>query len=272
MLVISQNLVLSEAEAALDPNCPLIAWENVITAAGITAESEDPDYPASNLANALTHSQAQWRSATTAVQKITFTISSVDPIDSLCIAGHNFGTAEAAITIGYYDGSLVWHELVEEMMPADDKPLMFRFTEQSLSSITIALAASSQTPRAAVVYVGKLLVVERRLYVGHTPLPYARKVTAVNGRSEAGNYLGRIVLQRARETTIPFQLISPEFYREKMDGFLAAATEDTPFFFAWRPDDYPLEVGFCWLTDDPMPVPTAPSNRIAFDLKVGGIA
>lgn len=270
MLVISQNLVLSEPEASLNENCPLVGWRNVITATGVAADFEDPDYPASNLANNLTHSI--WRSTTTDAQEITFTIAEVDPVDSICIARHNFGTAEVAVTPGYYDESDVWHELVAEVMPGDDKPLMFRFTGQSLASITLRLAAGSSEPFAAVVYVGKLLVLQRRIYRDHVPLPYARKVKIVNGRSESGNYLGRIVLQRSRETAIRMQLLTPAWYRSTLDEFLAAAIEDTPFFFAWRPEEYPLEVGYCWLLDEPMPAPASPANLIAFDVKVGGIA
>lgn len=270
MLVISPNLVLTPTEAARDPNCPLVAWQNVVTAAGIDADYEDPSWPAANLANALTH--LQWRSTSTLAQEVNFAIGTVDEVNSLSIANHNFGSAEIAVTVGYYDGGLVWHELVPEMMPADDKPLMYWFTSTSLSSITLRLAAGAAAPRAAVVYVGQLLVLERRIYVDHVPLPHARRVKAVNGRSESGAYIGRIVLQRSRETTIALQLLTPEFLREELDAFLAAAVEDTPFFFAWRPEDYPLEVGYCWLLDDPMPAPASPANLIAVSLKVGGIA
>ncbi|HEY0220024.1 MAG TPA: hypothetical protein VGC26_09720, partial [Afipia sp.] len=73
------------------------------------------------------------------------------------------------------------------------------------------------------------------------------------------------------ETSVPLSLITPAWYRANMDPFLAAAKE-TPFFFAWRPNTYPREVGFCWLTDDPMPVPVDTGNLIGFSLNLSGVA
>jgi hypothetical protein len=60
MLVISQNLVLSPAEAALPDGVPLILYENKVTRTNVTATSEDSDYPITNVANVATNQE--WRS------------------------------------------------------------------------------------------------------------------------------------------------------------------------------------------------------------------
>lgn len=266
-IVISTALVLAGAGDGLSLDHPIIGSHNVVTSATIAADEEASGYPASNLANPTTF--LEWRGTTTGAQELTITTNEVDAIDYVGIAKHNFGTGAIAISLGYYDG-VTWVELVDEFIPADDSPLILRFTPQSLATVVIALAAGAVIPRAAVVYCGKLLVLERKIYVGHTPAPHARKTTFVNGRSESGNFLGRIELGAYRETSIPISLISPAWYREYMDPFLATG-KDLPFFFGWRPLTYPQEVGYLWLMDDPMPVPTGPSNLIAFDMKVGGV-
>mgnify|MGYP000417419588 FL=1 len=120
---------------------------------------------------------------------------------------------------------------------------------------------------------GDLLVMERRIYSGHTPISQARKTVVSNNRSESGKFLGRIVTGESRETTASFRLFTPEWTRAHMPAFLLAA-EERPFFFVWRPATYPNEVGYVWLVDDPMPTPqdAGSGNLTAFDLKLGGVA
>lgn len=267
MLVISTNYVLSPAAAAADPDVPAVGWHNVVVASGIVADTQEANYPASNLANPATH--LEWRAADDSEQYLTVTTNEVDPIDYVGIAKHNFGTAEIVVSIeGLIDGD--WEEIVEEVMLADDSPVIFRFAAQSLAQVRVRLQSGSDVPRAAVIYVGKLLDLERKIYVGHTPLPHGRKSTVANGMSESGNFLGRIVLGEWRETTVPLSLISPGWFRTNMVPFLAVAKE-IPFFFAWRPHTYKNEVGYGWFTDDPKPAPVGPSNLIALDWALSGV-
>lgn len=267
MLVISTNYVLSPAAAAADPDLPAVGWHNVVVASGIVADTEEANYPASNLANPATH--LEWRAADDTEQYLTVTTNYVEDIDYVGIAKHNFGTAEIVVSIeGFIDG--VWEEIAEEVMPADDSPLIFRFAAQSLAQVRIRLQPGSSEARAAVVYVGKLLDLERKIYVGHTPMTDGRKSNVANGMSESGNFLGRIVLGEWRDTTVPLSLISPAWFRTYMRPFLAVAKE-VPFFFAWRPHTYKNEVGYGWFTDDPKPAPVGPSNLIALDWALSGI-
>jgi hypothetical protein len=243
-------------------------WHNVVAASSIVAGTSLAAYPASNLANPATH--LEWRAADTTEQHLTIVTNEVDPIDYIAVARHNFSSAEIPVSIeGYIDSA--WVEIVEEVILPDDGPAMFRFPAQSLAQIRIRLQAGSEAPRAAVVYCGKALVIERKVWVGHVPLPDGIKANVANGRSESGNFLGRIVLGEWRESTVPLSLITPAWFRSTMRPFLRQG-RDLPFFFAWRPGTYPREVGFGWLTDDPMPVPVGPSNLLAFDLKVAGVA
>lgn len=267
-LVISSALVVADASDGLSLDHPVIGWHNVVTSTTIVATAENASYPASNLANPATN--LEWRGTTTGEQYLTVTTNEVDPIDYVAVAKHNWSTAGIAVSIeGFIDS--VWTEIVEEVILPDDGPALFRFTAQSLSQVRIKLAAGSVIPRAAVVYVGKLLVIERKVYAGHMPITDGIKVSVANGRSESGNFLGRIVLGEWRETTIPLSLITPAWFRANMRTFLKDG-RDLPFFFAWRPETYPREVGYGYLTEDPTPTPTPPSHLLAFDLKVSGVA
>lgn len=269
MIVISSALVLSPPAAPLSLNNPMFGYRNFVTAAGIVADTEEDDHPASNLANPLTHSQAEWRAADTSAQYLTFLISEIEPIGYVGIAGHNFGSAEIASGIeAFIDG--VWTAIAPEQMPADDSPLIFRVEDQSVSQIRIGLSSGTVPARAAVVYIGPALILQRRLYVGHAPLKMARTTDVVSGMSEASDFLGRIVMGDYVGTSIDLKNLTPAWYREKFDPFVIAA-KTMPFFFAWRPVDYPNEVGFCWLTNNPKPVNQRNNGMMSVQLQVNGI-
>jgi hypothetical protein len=46
---------------------------------------------------------------------------------------------------------------------------------------------------------------------------------------------------------------------------------ERPFFFAWRPDAYPYEVGYCWLTNDPQPSNALPNGMMSVSLEMAGV-
>lgn len=281
MLVISRNLVLSAAELALPPGTPLILWHNLVTFSNITANTAETDYPATNLANPATNSL--WRAASDSPSpgNVLLTITTNhNLIDAVGIAEHNFGSAGIAVSIERYDGldentpaGEVWTELVQPQIPSDDAPLLFLFSLQSIERIRIKLVEGSDMPEAAVVYVGKALRSERGVVVtkDFTPPRFGRRTEVINGRSERGNYLGRVVLGQHIETTVDFAHFRPDWYREHFHPFVTAAQSNAPFFFAWAPSDYPYEVGYCWLTDDPMPVVSPVTGRFSTQLKMSGI-
>ncbi len=171
-----------------------------------------------------------------------------------------------------YDDYL-WEELVQETMPADDTPIIARFTPQALSRVRVRLQLNGIIPQAAVVYVGKLLVLERSITIGrgHVPINYGRRSTIVNGMSESGNFLGRIVLGEHRQSKAEFEWFTPDFYRSDIDTFLEAAQE-FPFFWAWHPETYPTEVGYCWLTNNAEPEVDPVTQRVALTLEMRGVA
>jgi hypothetical protein len=271
MLVLSEDLVLSAEDAALPAGTPLIGWHNVVIFGGIAADTTETGYPASNLSNPAT--SQYWKAADTTEQYLTVTTGTVDEIDYVGIAGHNFATAGIGVSIGYFDTGPVWVELSPEQVPPDDGPMLFRFTPQALTEIAIKLPPGTEAARAAVVYVGKLLVCERGPKVDddYAPPQLGRKTQGINGRSERGDYLGRIVTSRWIETQFAFAHFTPDWYRSEFDPFVQAAIDDTPFFYAWKPESYPYEVGYLWLTDDPVPLTSPVTGRISVTLKVGGI-
>lgn len=266
MIVISESLVLA-ATGAVTADNPVVGWRNLVTTSNLAADFEDTDYPAVNLANPST-AQKWLGQVDASPQYLTVTLSGSDEIDYLAVARHNFGTAQIAVKPQGDDGG-GYADLTSEVLPGDDAPLLFRFDPQSLQAIRLRMAVGTAAPSAAVLYVGKLLVLQRRIYVGHVPIPYGRRTQVTNGRSESGNFLGRIVTGETRETAVSIRNMTPAWYRTEMDPFIAAAQE-TPFFFAWRPGAYPDEIGYAHVTNEPQPSNQRSNGMMQIDLQLGG--
>jgi hypothetical protein len=269
MIVLSNTLVLSEVQVYGADN-PIVGWHNIVSAGLLTADTEAAGFPVGNLANPNT--SLEWRGADAGAQTVALLTDAAAPLDYIAVARHNFGSAAIALSVeGRASAGAAAVEIVQPAILADDAPVIFRFAPRSLYEIILRLQPGAAPPRAAVLYAGKLLVMERGLYVDHTPLKFARKTSVVNGRAESGDFLGRIVIGEYREAPAKFMLLDPDWYRAQMEPFLAAAQE-RPFFFGWRPQTYPRESGFAVLINDPQPVPSDPSHLIEIELQMRGIS
>jgi len=271
-VVIGSGVVLTP-DAVTNADNPLIGWHNIATVDNLTADEEADGYPVTNLANPITSLGAGWRGETTGEQYITLLTGSAEQIDYVALARHNFGDAGIAVSVEGRAGSGdSWSELVAPRIPAGSETItLLRFVPQALYQVRVKLAAGSVIPRASVLYAGTLVIVPRRIYVGHTPITMGREVTVANGRAESGAFLGRVVIGEGRSTTILFNNLKPDWYRTYFDPFVDAAAE-IPFFFAWRPGSYPTEVGFVWLTSDPRPSNQRHNGMMQVTLEVNGIA
>lgn len=281
-VVIGSGVVLSGAVVSDQPNGdnPLVGYRNLVTSTNVTTSTEDPDHPAANLANPATH--LYWRSDGFASpldhEFITVTLETLDEpftdlIDYVGIARHNFGSGLIPVTIEIQQTEgAAWVAVTSEVILPNDGPALFRFTPQAAYAIRVRLGQPSADviPEAAVMYVGTLLVLQRRIYVGHTPITMGRTARITTARSESGAFLGRIVLSEGRQASVNMQNLQPAWYREYMDPFVVAAKE-SPFFFAWRPLSYPFEVGYAWLTNEPMPSNQRPNGMMQVQLQMSGI-
>lgn len=274
-IVISPNFVLGNTQSGggtINGNNPVIGWENLVDIGNITSSSEAENYPATNLANPATN--LRWRGFTQSEIYITIQVDRVDPIDYVAIAKHNLGSGLIPVSVEglAVDGNSPddWFELTTDVLLANDGPALFRFDPQSLFAVRIRLQQALVVPEIAVVYVGKLLVLQRRMYVGHQPITLNKVSKVTNARSESGNFLGRIVLNINNQSSVNLTNLTPDWYRTYFDPFVDNAKE-YPFFFAWRPEDYPAEVGYAWMTNDPLPSNQRPNGMMQVSFQMNGV-
>jgi len=222
------------------------------------------NYPATNLANPSTVSL--WRSAVTTTQYVT--INATGTADYMGLARHNL--SGATVSVEEFDGS-DWNEVFAEQVLGSNAPAIMRFASTAASGFRLKIQNAAEEPEIAILYVGELLELQRRIYVGHTPITYGRQTTVQSGRSENGNYLGRVILQERLATSVQLENLTPNWYRETMEPFVISA-KALPFFYSWRPTTYPDEVGFCWLTNDAVPVNQRANGMMSISLELGGFA
>ena len=195
-------------------------------------------------------------------------------VDYIGIAKHNFGTSGALVSVEMADTSSpgTWTELIAPQTVDDDLPIIFRFQDVT-TQVRVRIQPAGTAPEAAVLYAGELLVLERSITIGrgHVPVTYGRRTNIVNGMSETGNFLGRIVLGEYRQSKAEFEWFTSDFYRIDIDPFLDAAQE-IPFFWAWSPSEYPTETGYVWLTNNAEPEVDPATRRVALTLEMRGIA
>ena len=269
MIVFSDALVAAKGPAYTF-NLPVVHYDNLVTAANITADFEDSDYPVTNAANPQTRSV--YKSGSTSDGNVTVTLPGTDLVDSVGIARHNLGSSVCTFSIWGItaDPGAVYEELIPDTLLGDDTPALFLFEEGYLVGLQIRFSPDAVAPQMAVLYVGKSLMLLRSVKPGHRPITYARSRDVLQGRSQSGEYLGTIITQERLSTPVEITLLDPVWYFANMQPFIDVCHE--PFFFAWRPDQYPDQVGYAWATNDPQPSIGQFTGEVDISLELSAVA
>lgn len=238
--VISSNLVLSNE--VLSSNAGVMGFNNVVSFSTISCTSETLSNPCTNMANPAT--SYTWEAADTATQTITIQ-SDGREIDYIGLARHNLNQPGLTVSIKYNGITVVPAQAI-----SDNQAILFLQNIASPTTIEIVIAGAATAPKIAVLYVGKALLLERNIYVGHTPITYGRVRKTINGISENGQYLGEIVVRETNTTSVSLQNLTPEWYRTELDPYFKLKPR-IPCFWAWRPETYATEVGYVWVEGEP---------------------
>lgn len=274
MSIIVPNAYALTLTAAGNADYPILGYHNLCTASTVSSTVASASFPATNLGNPATN--LLWKSGSTADQYLTVLFGETVEVDYAAVARHNFGSGAVTVTVQGLpfggnpatDGD--WDELVAANIPANDWPALWRFEPGEYIGVRLKLEPGSVEPQAAVLYVGKLLVFERGVQAGHTPLPYARNRTVLSQRSQSGEYLGRVISGGSLVSSVSIIKLTPAWYRSTLDPFFEVAME-TPFFWGWRPSTYPAEMGYAWLTADPVPNPSDLIGYIDVQFQMEGL-
>lgn len=258
-IVISNSLVLNQK--TLSTNSGIMGFNNVVSFSTISCTSETLTNPCTNMANPAT--AYTWEAANTSTQTITIQ-SDGREIDYIGIARHNLNQSGLTVSIKYNGITVSPANAI-----SDNQAILFALNKATPSTIEIIIAGASVAPRIAVLYVGKSLILQRDIYVGHTPIPFGRDRKAINGVSENGQYLGEIVVRETNTTNVSLQNITAAWYRTELDPYFKLKPR-IPCFWAWRPETYSTEVGYVWLEGEPRMSNQRSNGMVQVDWKFRG--
>jgi len=265
-IVIHQDLTLAGDEQDVTNCNPRIGYDTVVTAGTVT--SDQGAATRINLANPSTY--LKWTADNNGTQSVGATLVAARTVNYYGIAAHNLGTASAVITFQSSINGVDWTDVTDGVLLQNDTAMIEEFEDQFAAYYRILIEGATVAPSIGVLYIGRMLRMQRRIYVGHSPFVLQRRTVVSSGKSENGQFLGRVVRSTTYETKVQMQNLTPTWVRQRLDPFLALAA-DTPFFWSWRPCEYPTEVGFAWTKNDPSVSNQRPNGMMDFNMDIQGI-
>lgn len=246
-------------QTGFNPTIPLthsrIGYDTFTLTGTATASSSQTDFPADAPLNSLTYEY--WRPNT---MPATWTLDagSSKTANYFGIASHSLGSSGCSIVIASSPDNSTW-TTIDSLTPTDDSPIMFLFANRTARYWRISISGGS-APSIGVVYVGSVLEMMRPCFAGLSPINLSRITTIRPNKSEGGQWLGRSIIRNGSAMSVQYNNLGGQWYRTYFDPFVESA-RSAPFFYAWRPLDYPDAVGYVWTEKD-----IAPKNSTNRDL------
>ena len=218
------------------------------------------------LANPLTADK--WKPASVN-STITIDAGSVVDTDYIGIAAHTFARDSAVLTIAYSNDDVTYTDLTS-ISASDNKPIMVIFDTVAAQFWRITIAALA-IPSMGVLNIGTALVMQRGLYGGHSPVTMSRNSKVIRNKTEGGQFAGVSLINEGVNTTYSWENLTSTWYRDNFDPFVVAA-RSRPFFIAWRPVEFPNEVGYVWTENDISPTNNGTIDLMDVSMSVSGFS
>lgn len=238
-----------------------IGMDTITRTGTVTASSAVVGFPATAAANPLTYEF--WRpEAVEAFWKVD--AGEAVTIDYVGIAAHTLGGGSTVVV--QYSTDDVTYETVDSLTPTDNSPIMFLFPPQSARYWRVLV--QDVVASVGVIYVGKVLEMERACFAGLSPIDLNRRTTIRPNISESGQWLGRSIIRQGSAMSVGFRHLTNNFYRTNFDPFVEQARE-YPFFFAWRPEGHATSIGYVWVNQDIAPTTMGIRDfvEVSFDME-----
>ena len=275
-LVISGALALGTPAAVASLKFPRFGYENRCREAICTVSSstEETDAEDISVINGLTWDFWQ-PTAVTGIIAVTF--SEAITADYCGIAGHTLTETGNDVELQYWDADASPAAFVSlgSVLPGSEtgnKTIMFLF--DSVTTTIFRLIVNGGTtptmPVLGAVSIGAVLVSERKIYGGHSPITLSKTSTMRPQVSEGGKFLGRSIIREGASTNITLNNLTAPWVRSDFYPFMESA-RTYPFFFAWRPiSPYDDEVGYVWTDSDIVPKNSGKANLMDVSFSVQG--
>ncbi len=254
---------------------PVICWQNVSRtdpAPTVTNSTDATGYPIENVWDWREYTH--WKSSDAGALYIKL---DADPIagdeitvDSLAIAGHNFGSVGVTgLKLQYSDDDVDYHDCHSAIDPADDQVIFRKFTAQTHRYFKLVIPSGySSAPEIGVLFIGSATEIPSYPDAGFDPDAQEADLAAEYGRT--GRLLGVATRFRRREIQADFSRLPASFIHDQWVPFFREHGA-MPFFFAWDPEGKPDEAYLVRLATPRLEAPYERAFR-SLSLTMTGVA
>lgn len=265
MILITQSALLAESGDYPFTNAR-IGYDTITRTGTLTASSETALHPA--YAAGLPNTYDSWIPASIPAH-IDCDAGAVASVDYIGIAAHTLGSSGCTFKLQYSADGITYSDATPNMTVPNDTPIMVFFAEASARYWRLDISAGS-APIIGTWYAGKSLAMQRAIYGGHSPITLSRQTVIRSNKSEGGHFLGRYIVRSGVSTSAQFKNLTADWYRTYFDPFVLAA-RTMPFFFAWRPLEYPAEVAYAWTAGDIVPQNMGVRDLMSVSIDMQGV-
>ena len=264
MIYISNALYLAAAAAGENIDKPLIGWRSVLRLQDFSSsDGENAGILWSPDTYTYWESDPKSASEGTLEFAVDMVNSSGNTVDYIGIVGHNFYENASGVPFSYKvqhssDG-VTWSDTTSSLtIWGDQKALMAYFNPTFAPYFRLlitSVAGTDVTVRISHVRLGRILRLQRKMYVGISPFTHNKRVDKIVTVSDSGRYLGSVAKSTVNLYTINQLDNLASFIRTEVTPFLdhveligkPGETNGPPgtFFAAWRPHEYPRELLYC---------------------------
>lgn len=245
-----------------------IGYDSFVSESTVTGTSQFLGFPPD--AVKIQTTWERWRPLGTAGEYLTIDAGASRSADYFGIAAHSLGSSGAVVRLSYSLTGASYTQ-IQQISVSGNEPVMLIFPEITARYWRITVVSSVSPPTVGVVYLGKVLAMQRPIYGGHSPINLSRQTVVRPTESEKGQWLGRSITRYGLQTSYNWNNLSAAWYRANFDPFVSAA-RFRPFFIAWRPASYPDEVAFGWTGDDIQPSNSGTRDLMSVSISVSAHA
>lgn len=265
-MIVYTNAALLGTDSGVPFENARILYEHLarfLSPASIFVSSEDPSGPRDAV---VRPDSGEYWMPTSLPATIRLDLGALKSFNSVGVVG-TLGQAQVACKVETSPDNVTYSALATEVLPADNTPLLYIDTLRSHRHVRVTLSAGDAAPlvmpKLSVVQPGKALAMMKQVSAPWVPISMARKTEMQGTRSRGGQLLGQSFRRNGIRASATFKNLLDSWVRANFDAFSLSA-RSFPFFMAWNPSLFPLEVGYCWATDDI--VPTYNGNNVNMDV------
>jgi hypothetical protein len=248
------------------PETPLtharIGWQNIVRSNNVTGTNGLTGNPLISLTNSLTYDRYRPNASPAT---ITVDAGTNVTCDYFGIAAHTLNGATIVFASSTNNSTYTTRLTIT---PTNNDPIMGLFAPVTARywRLTITFGVA---PFIGSLYVGKVLEMQRPIYQGINP-PKLSRVTEIKPNiSETGQWLGRSIVRKGYQTSLGWNNLKADWYRQNFEPFTLSAREN-PFFIAWRPETFDNDIMYSWTNGDIVPTNSGPKDFMSVSINIEG--